>query len=106
MSQESEAALRRHADEHAALLRAVLQSPGATDPALRAAAFRGDAMPPALAEYVRKVRGESYRIIDDDMRRLLAAGYSEDAIFEITIASAIGAAEERLQAGLRALGGN
>lgn len=103
LSLESDEPYRRHAGRRAALLQAALQSPGATDAALREAAFRGDAVPPALADYARKVRSESYRVTDDDVTRLLAAGYSEDAIFEVTIASAIGAADRRLQAGLRAL---
>ncbi len=40
---------------------------------------------------------------DADARRLLEAGYSEDAIFELTVAAALGAAGERLEAGMRAL---
>jgi hypothetical protein len=34
---------------------------------------------------------------------LLAAGHSEDAIFEITLAAAIGAAARRLDSGIGAL---
>ena len=49
------------------------------------------------------VHGMSYRVTDDDIEGLLAAGYSQDAIFEITVAAALGAASHRLEAGLRAL---
>lgn len=101
---DREAAHRRHADEIAALLQAVLTSPGATDPALRGAAYRGDAVPGSLADYLVKVRTQSYRVTDDDVNRM-TAGYSEDAVFELTIATALGAAHRQLEAGLRALQG-
>jgi alkylhydroperoxidase family enzyme len=100
----SEKAYRRHAEEVAALLRAVLESPAVTDPATRAAAYQSDEeLSPPLRQYVAKVRGESYRITDDDVQRLLTAGYSQDAVFEITVATALGAAMQRLETGLRVL---
>jgi hypothetical protein len=37
----------------------VLTSPGTTDPALRGAAYRGDAVPGLLAGYLVKVRTQS-----------------------------------------------
>ena len=98
-----EKAHHRHAEEVAALLRAVLESPAMTDPATRQAAYQGEGLPPPLHQYVAKVRGESYRITDDDVNTLLAAGYSQDMVFEITVATALGAAMRRLDAGLRVL---
>ncbi len=96
--------LQRHAKEVLALHLAVLQSNGTTEPAMRDAAFRGGQLPAPLDRYVTKIHGtNSYRITDDDVQELLAAGYSQDAIFEITIAAALGAATERLEAGLDAL---
>jgi hypothetical protein len=92
-----------HADEVAALLRAVLESPGASATAAREAAFRGAGLPTPLNEYVATVRDASYRIGDGDISRLLAHGYSQDAIFEITVAAALGAAARGLEAGLRAM---
>ena len=62
-------------------------------------------MPPVLEDYAEKVRRHSYHVTDEDVKQLLASGYTEDMVFEITIASALGAADERLQAGLRALAG-
>ena len=99
-------AVDRWAAERRALLDAVLQARAAASAAMRAAAFKGDAMPAALEDYVRKVRNQSYRVTDDDLKRLVGAGYSEDIVFEVTIASALGAADERMQAGLRALAGD
>ena len=92
----------RHADEVVALLQAVLESPAVTDPATRAAAFN-NTLPPPLGQYVAKVHGESYRIAEGEVEALLASGYSQDAVFELTVAAALGAAKQRLEAGLRAL---
>jgi hypothetical protein len=87
------------------LLRAVLESRGASAPTAREAAYRGTDLPAPLGEYVAKVRDSSYRIGDGDIGGLLAAGYSQDVIFEITVAAALGAAARGLDAGLRALKG-
>jgi alkylhydroperoxidase family enzyme len=51
------------------------------------------------------VRDRSYRITDTDLARLTKAGLSDDDIFEVTIAAAVGAALQRLDAGMRAVGG-
>jgi alkylhydroperoxidase family enzyme len=97
------------ADRHAlavdALRHAVFQSPGSTQPAVRMAAGRGGELPEPLAAYAAKVRDQSYRIGDADFAGLAAAGLSDDAIFEITIAAAVGAALQRLDAGMNAVRG-
>jgi hypothetical protein len=72
--------------------------------AARRAAFSGQPLPEPLDQYLRKVRGASYQLTDADVERLRAAGVAEDAIFELTIAAALGAAERGLRAGLAALG--
>ena len=59
-----------------------------------------------LGAYAAKVRDQSYRITDDEVAGLTAAGLSDDVIFEITIAAAVGAALERLDAGMRAVRGS
>jgi alkylhydroperoxidase family enzyme len=51
------------------------------------------------------VREQSYRISDADFARLTATGLGDDAIFEITISAAVGAALQRLDAGMRAVRG-
>jgi hypothetical protein len=93
----------KHADGLSALLEAVLQSAGVTETTARAKAFAGDPLPPALEAYLAKVRGESYRVTDGDVGDLRAAGQSEDAIFELTVAAALGGAARGLAAALRAL---
>jgi alkylhydroperoxidase family enzyme len=57
-----------------------------------------------MASYVDKVALHAYKVVDADIEALKAAGYSEDEIFEVTVAVAVGAALERLERGLRALG--
>lgn len=81
---------------------AVLESPGATPPQQRWAAFhrRMDELAPGLRAYVEKVATVAYRITDEDVDALKRAGHSEDAIFEITAAAALGAAIMRLERGL------
>jgi hypothetical protein len=44
-------------------------------------------------------------VTDEDIAALKAAGRTEEEIFEISVAVATGAALQRLDAGLRALGG-
>lgn len=59
--------------------------------------------PPELAAYVEKVRRHAYKVTDEDLDGLRQAGYSEDAIFELTLSVALGAALLRWDASLRAL---
>ena len=70
---------------------------------LREAAQPDRATPPDFAPYLAKVRGEAFRITDQDIEALKAAGHSEDEIFEQTVSAAVAAGLERLDAGLKAL---
>ena len=93
-------------DPHASLreqvLAHVLRGPGASDPALRAAAADGAGLPPDLRPLVEKIHAHAYRITDDDVARLRGA-YDDDQLFEIIVSAALGASDKRLRAGLRAL---
>ena len=93
---------------------AVLQTPGDADPALRSAVENYAAslggrqgpvpeLPDDLRPYVEKVARHAYKVVDADVDGLRDAGYSEDAIFELTLAAALGAAQARLEAGLTAM---
>ena len=84
---------------------AVLDSKGETKPELRWAIFhrRMAEVPANLRTYVEKVGQHAYEVTDADIEGLMRAGYSEDAIFEITGAAALGAAIMRLERGLIAL---
>jgi hypothetical protein len=90
--------------------RAILETPGDAGLELRhaVAAFAGgdeeQELPEELRPYVEKVALNAYKVTDGDVDRLREAGYSEDAIFELTLAAALGAARSRLDAGLQAMG--
>jgi alkylhydroperoxidase family enzyme len=81
----------------------LLGQPGALDLAVRRAATAGDGVPEALAEYVQKVRVNAYLVTDQDVDELRRSGYSEDQIFELTVAAAYGAARDRLDTALEAM---
>lgn len=92
----------------------LLNEPGACPPALRqaveayAAGISGGereshTLPAELVPYVEKVTRYAYRVTDEDVERLKEAGYSEDAIFEITLAAAVGASLARLERGMEAV---
>ncbi len=82
----------------------VLHGPGHLDPAVRQAAARGEASGP-LGAYVQKVALHAYRVTDEDIDALRAAGHSEDQIFEITVSTALGQGLRRRERTLAALRG-
>lgn len=96
---------------------AVLRGRGVTEPGVRQAAAaraaaigghqlgEGGALPDGLAAYVETVARHAYRVTDEQVAALLAAGYSEDAVFEVTVSAALGAGLARLERGLAALEG-
>ena len=92
-----------HAKKRLEVEQLVLRGPGHTEPSLRQALERGQA-PPELAALVEKVRRHAYKVTDEDLAALKAT-WSDDQIFEIVVAAALGAAGDRLRAGLAALAG-
>jgi hypothetical protein len=95
----------RRAEMVAELRRTVLESAGVCAATVRAAAASGEPLPPPLQDYATKVRDSAWRITDADIAALSAAGYSQDEIFEVTVAAALGAGLRSLQAGLDLMGG-
>jgi alkylhydroperoxidase family enzyme len=95
---------QRFQDLVAALIDAVLTSPGHLPPAERRAAFAGEQMEGPLGAFAEKVRRRAYTVTDDDIEALRRHGLDEDAIFELTIACALGEAHAQLRTGLAALG--
>jgi AhpD family alkylhydroperoxidase len=93
-----------HGDVVENLRHAVLVAPALTDPALRTAAASGGRMPEPWQSYAATVRDDSHRITGTDIDRLTAAGHTEDEIFEVSVAAAVGAALHGFDAGRRALG--
>ena len=87
------------------LIDAVLETPGDAPTAVRRAAMQRDALPAPLAAYVEKVARYAYKVTDLDLTELKKAGHSDDALFDITVAAALGAALYRLDKGMAALRG-
>jgi hypothetical protein len=76
---------------------AILETPGALDPAVRRAIFEGDD-PPELAALLDKVRRHAYRITDRDVE-----GLDADVVIEAALAAALGEALRDRQRALEAL---
>jgi AhpD family alkylhydroperoxidase len=91
-----------HGDPVDDLRHSVFDAPAVTTPAFRRAA--GEGLDEPWQSYTTLVRDASYRITDADVARLVAAGHSEDEVFEATVAAAVSAALRSLDAGSRALG--
>jgi alkylhydroperoxidase family enzyme len=83
----------------------VTRGPGETSPVERKAAAspHGEGLPPALAAVLEKVRKHAYKVTDADVAALRGAGLSEDAIYELTIAAAVGVAKGRLEQAMGAI---
>ena len=80
---------------------ALLQGSGATPHELREAIASGSA-PPDLLALVQKIRSRAYAVTDQDLDALRNR-YTEDQLFEIIVAAAFGAANDRIAAAHRAL---
>lgn len=82
---------------------AILGGPGEIGSEVRRSAARNDGVPEPYTAFVGAIHRHAHRITDGDVAGLRAAGASQDAVFEVAVAAAYGAALERLQAGLRAV---
>jgi hypothetical protein len=97
----------------------VLEGPGTTEPGLRqaieerAAALSGrlrkpggtGQVPDDLSEFVDRVATAAWTVTGEQVEALLAAGHSQDEVFEVSVSAALGAAHARLERGLAALRG-
>ena len=73
----------------------VTQGPGELEHTKREAIGAGTEVDPDFTTYVEKVKRHAYKVLDTDIVRLKEAGYSEDAVFEATVAAAVGAGFSR-----------
>ena len=71
---------------------------------LRALASDAQAPDDQLAPYLAKVRARAYTVTDDDVERLKRAGFTEDEIFEATVAIAAAEGLRRLDAAAQVIG--
>jgi hypothetical protein len=95
-----------NSDPHATLrdrvLNRVLLGAGETDANLRQAAAKGQGVPPDLQKLIDKIHSHAYKVTDEDIATAQAR-YGDDRMFEIIVSAALGASNQRLQAGLKAL---
>ncbi len=87
----------------ASVVSSVLEAAAETPVALRRDAFKGTPSEPQIAAYVEKVRRRAYRVEQQEVDALIASGLTEAAIFEITVAAALGEGMRRLELGIRLL---
>ena len=92
------------------LIDAVVSTPGDAPAELRQAVLdrsQGgrDGVPTDLQPYVDTIARYAYKVTGSDVQALQRGGHSDDALFEITVAAAVGAALHRLDRGLAALRG-
>jgi hypothetical protein len=100
-----DAMIDRHAKALMRLEARLRSGPGKLSPQTRTAAIDADPVPDPLAQgYVETIRRHAYTLTDRRLQELAQAGWSDDQVFELTVAAAFGAAKRRLDAGLRALG--
>jgi hypothetical protein len=96
----------RHAEVLAKLEERLRTGPGKLSPQTRAAGIDGDPLPDPLAQgYVETLRRHAYKLTDRRLEELEQAGWTDDQIFELTVAAAFGVSKRRLDAGLQALRG-
>ena len=73
----------------------VTEGPGMLSVAVRRAAASGGSVPTEAQAYVDKIRRHAYKVGDGDVEALKASGWSEDEIFELTVATALEAGVSR-----------
>lgn len=92
--------LKRLSSAATALTRAVLESAADTSREMRREAIDGSSRDAGVAGYVAVVEREARLVTDSQLTQLRHEGLSEDAIFEVTVAAAVGAARRRFDAGV------
>lgn len=86
-----------------AVVARVLEGQGRTGSAARLAAFDNHDVPEPARALVDKVAQNAWKVTDDDVAAVRRAGVSDDEIFELVIAAALGQSTRQLDAALDAL---
>lgn len=85
------------------LVNRILQGAGEAPADQRAAAFENANLPDPLRPLLEKVASKSAQVNDADFARAIAAGFSDDELFELVICAAVGESTRQYEAGLAAL---
>lgn len=91
-----------HANLRDRVLNRVLTGAGEVDPAIRQAAAKGAEVPAELQPLIDKIHRHAYKVTDEEIAAAQQK-FGDDRMFEIVVSAALGAANQRLQAGLKAL---
>ena len=86
-----------------ALVDRILNAEGRSSREQRARAFTGSHISPPLDALIGKVATRPAQVTDADFAAAQAAGFSEDAVFELVICAAVGQSDRLYEAGLAAL---
>jgi hypothetical protein len=92
-----------HATVFAELRRALLETRGALEAETRLVILGGGG-PEELQPYLEKVRRHAYKVVDGDIAALRETGWSDDALFEATVAAAVGEGLRRYELAVEAIG--
>ena len=95
----SEAANRRRA----AVIARVLDGPGRSSTAARRAAFNNAGVDERARALIETVARNAWKVTDADVAAAKANGVSEDELFELIVAAALGQATRQRDAALAAL---
>ena len=90
---------------HRALVARVIDGDGTAPPELRRAAFDNAGLGEPMRTLIEKVADHAYRVTDEDIAAVRAAGLSEDQVFEIVVCAAVGQASRQYTSALAALAG-
>ncbi len=85
------------------LVARILERVATAPRALRRAAFDNHGLSERVALLVEKVAHHAYKVTDEDVAAVRAAGLSEDQIFEIVVYAAVGQSMRQYDAGRAAL---
>lgn len=86
-----------------AAIERALRGPGVASVEARRAAFENQKVDPRARALIDKVARHAWTVTDADVAEALAAGLSEDEIFELTVCAAYGQASRQLRAALDAV---
>jgi hypothetical protein len=86
-----------------AVTRNAIDGAGTSPAETRKAAAANAGLDEPRRAFVAKVTRTAYKVTDEDVAQLKAAGVSEDEIFELAVCAALGEANRQLDAAMAAL---
>jgi hypothetical protein len=85
------------------VIQRILEGDGASSRDQRRGAFDDAGLAEPLCTVIHKVAMQSWRVTENDIGALRAAGFSEDQLFELIVCAAIGQANRQHETAMAAL---